>query len=171
MFADPIKNLRAFTLSEDDIVADLGAGSGYYSLFASTLVPRGKVYAIEIDKHLLETIRRKVKEAHIKNIEIIWGNIEKAGGTKLGDSVADAVIASNVLFQLESKDVFIKEIKRILKPKGKVLLVDWREDSVMGNKISITKERALEMFTREGFMKGNEIDAGSHHYGIILIRE
>ncbi len=170
MFTDPIKNLKALALREDDVVADLGAGTGYYSLFASVLVPRGKIYAVEIDKNFLDTIKHKVKEAHIKNIEIIWGNVEKLGGTKLGDSVADAVIASNILFQLENKDTFILEIKRILKPKGKVLLVDWRADSILGRKMSFKKEKIIEMFEKEGFVKDTEIDAGNHHYGIILIR-
>jgi ubiquinone/menaquinone biosynthesis C-methylase UbiE len=170
MFTDPIKNLKAFHLRENDIVADLGAGTGYYSLLASALVPRGKVYAVEIDKNFLDTIRHKIKEARAHNVEIIWGNVEKIGGTKLGDSVADAVIASNILFQLENKDAFILEIKRILKPNGRVLLIDWRADSVLGNKISITEDKAVEMFEREGFMKDREIDAGNHHYGIILIR-
>ncbi|MBI2631088.1 class I SAM-dependent methyltransferase [Candidatus Nomurabacteria bacterium] len=168
MFTDPIKNLKAFGLRENDVVADLGAGTGYYSLFAGTLVPKGKVYAIEIDKNFLDTIKRKVKEANLKNVEIIWGNVETIGGTKIGDNVADAVIASNVLFQLENKDIFILEIKRILKPKGKVLLVDWRADSIVGRKMSVKKEKITEMFEKEGFVRDSEIDAGNHHYGMIL---
>src|SRR5688572_7633242 len=99
MFTDPIKNLKALGLQEDDVVADLGAGTGYYSLSVSSLVPRGKVYAIEVDKNFLGTIEHKVKEAGLSNVNIIWGNIEKIGGTKIGDNIADAVIASNVLFQ------------------------------------------------------------------------
>ena len=50
MFADPIKNLKQLGLREDMIVADLGAGTGYYSIAASSLVPKGKVYAIEVIK-------------------------------------------------------------------------------------------------------------------------
>jgi len=115
MFSNPVKNLKAFGLREDNIVVDLGAGTGFYSVAAGHMVPRGKVYAIEIIKDFLETIRNKVKEEHLHNVEILWGNIEKLGGTKLGESVADAVIASNVLFQVEDKEKFILEIKRILK--------------------------------------------------------
>ncbi|OGI64805.1 hypothetical protein A3H53_00980 [Candidatus Nomurabacteria bacterium RIFCSPLOWO2_02_FULL_40_10] len=168
MFTDPVKNLKALGLREDAIVADLGAGTGFYSIAAGKLVPQGKVYAIEVVKDFLETIKNKVKEAHLRNVEIIWGNIEKLGGTKIGDGVVDTVIASNVLFQVEDKKNFILEVKRILKKGGSALLVDWSESSVMGAKIIIPRERAREMFEAEGFVFDREIDAGAHHYGMIL---
>ena len=62
MFSDPVKNLKALGLREDNIVADLGAGTGYYSVAAGILVPRGKVYAVEVVKDFLDTIKNKIKE-------------------------------------------------------------------------------------------------------------
>ena len=171
MFSDPVKNLKALGLRENDIVADLGAGTGHYAVAAGTLVPKGKVYAVELQKDFLDTIRNKAKEAHLENVEIIWGNIEKIGGTKIGDGVADAVIASNVLFQVEEKDKFIEEVKRILKQKGRVLLIDWSESSIMGATAVIPKNKAREMFEKKGFIPEREIDAGNHHYGMILIKQ
>lgn len=170
MFTDPVKNLKALDLREDNIVADLGAGTGYYSLAAGALVPRGKVYAVELQKDFLETIKNKVKEAHLGNVEILWGNAEKISGTKIGDNVVDAVIASNILFQVEDKDTFIEEIKRILKPKGKVLLIDWSEASIMKGTNIISKNKARLMFEQKGFILEREINAGAHHYGMILVK-
>ncbi|MBU0999082.1 class I SAM-dependent methyltransferase [Patescibacteria group bacterium] len=171
MFTDPVKNLKAFGLKEDSIVADLGAGTGYYAIAAGALVPKGKVYAIELQKDFLDTIKNRAKEAHLGNVEIILGNVEKLGGTRIGDVVADAVIASNVLFQVEDKEKFIEEIKRILKPKGKVLLIDWSESSLMNETNVISKDKALEMFQKKDFVMDREIDAGEHHYGMILTKQ
>lgn len=168
MFTDPVKNLKAFGLREDNIVADLGAGTGYYSLAAGTLVPRGKVYAVEVQKDFLDTIKSKIKEAHLNNIETLWGNVEKLGGTKIGDGIADAVIASNILFQVEDKDGFIEELKRILKQKGRVLLIDWSESSIIKGTNIISKDKARVMFEQKGFVLEREIDAGAYHYGMIL---
>ena len=168
MFTDPIKNLTALGLKRNDIVADLGAGTGYYSVLAGAQVPEGKVYAVEIDKSYLETIKHKVKEARLHNVEILWGNVEKVGGSKIGDAVADAVIASNVLFQLEHKDNFLQEVARILKPQGRVLFVDWRAESVMKEGMTIPKEKVIRAFAEKGFSVEREIDAGHHHYGMIL---
>src|SRR3989338_8678431 len=98
MFTDPIKNLKTLILRENDVVVDMGAGTGFYSVAAGRMASKGKVYAIEVEKDFLTTIKNKAKEAHLNNVEIIWGNVEKLGGTKIGDAVADAVIASNILF-------------------------------------------------------------------------
>ena len=59
MFSDPIKNLNQLRIRENMIVADLGAGTGFYSIAAAQIVPNGKVYAIEIQKDFLNTIRNK----------------------------------------------------------------------------------------------------------------
>src|SRR3989338_8833069 len=163
MFTDPVKNLKMFGLKETDIVADLGAGTGFYSIAAGHMVPKGKVYAIEIVKDFLEKIRHKVTEARLNNVEIIWGNIEKIGGTKIGNGIIDAIIASNTLFQVEDKDKFIEEIKRILKNEGRVLLVDWSDiSSSMGPSfgVIIPKNKAREMFEKKGFTLERDINVG-----------
>ena len=174
MFTDPVKNLKAFGLREDNIVADLGAGTGYYTLALGPIVSRGKVYAVEITKDFLTTIKSKIDEAHLSNIEILWGDVEKKGGTQIGDNILDACIASNILFQVEDKSNFIEEIKRILKPMGRVLVIDWSVDSdssLVNPKGAISKEKALEIFERKGFALEREIDAGAHHYGMILVKK
>jgi ubiquinone/menaquinone biosynthesis C-methylase UbiE len=171
VFTDPVKNLRAFDLRENMIVADLGAGSGFYTIPVAQMVPMGKVYAIEIQKDFLTTVRNKAVEAHLNNVECLLGNIEKIGGTKIKDKVIDAVIASNILFQVEDKDKFMDETKRILKPEGKLLLIDWSDNaSTIGPSVDkiIPKNKAREMFEKKGFIWQQDIDAGSHHYGIIF---
>lgn len=171
MFTDPLKNLKTLGLREDDIVADLGAGTGYYSIAASALVPRGKVYAIELQKDFLMKIKNKIAEAHLSNVEIIWGNVEKIGGSKIRSEIVDVALVSNVLFQVEDRDKFIDEVKRILKPRGQVLFIDWSESSVMRGTNIIPKNKAIEMFRKKGFVVDREIDAGEHHYGMILRKQ
>ncbi len=171
MFTDPVKNLKAFGLGENMIVADLGAGSGFYTIPVAQMVPMGKVYAIEIQKDFLTTIKNKTTEAHLNNVECLVGDIEKIGGTRMKDKIIDAVIASNILFQVEDKDKFIEEAKRILKPEGRLLFVDWSDNaSGIGPGIDkiITKNKAREMFEKKGFIWQKDIDAGMHHYGIIF---
>jgi len=173
MFSDPIKNLKKLGLREDMIVADLGAGTGFYSIAAGKLVPNGKVYAVEVIKDYLATIKNKAREAHLSNVECFWGNVEKIGGTKIKDGVVDAVIISNILFQIEDKEKFIFEAKRILKNNGKVLFLDWADTSMLGPKKDklISKEKVLEIFQKKGFVYERDIDAGEHHYGMILRSE
>lgn len=175
MFTDPVKNLRAFGFKENMIVADLGAGTGFYTIPAAFMVSGGKVYAVEVQKDYLQTIVNKVKEAHLDNVECLCGDVEKIGGTKIGDNVVDAVIASNVLLQIGDKDKFIEEIKRILKIDGRVLLIDKSPESFIHKSSNvgkcIPKDDIKKAFVGKGFSCISDIDAGEHHYGIILKRD
>ncbi|MFZ2978884.1 MAG: methyltransferase domain-containing protein, partial [Candidatus Magasanikiibacteriota bacterium] len=134
----------------------------------------GKVYAIEVQKDFLITIKNKANDTHLTNIEPIWGDIENIGGTKLKDEIIDRVIASNILFQVTNKQKFIDEAFRILKPEGKILLIDWSDspDSFsLKQNIIVNKNQAREMFEKKGFVYERDIDAGAHHYGMILKKE
>ena len=168
MFTDPVKNLRALGLGENDIVADLGAGTGFYSVAAGKIAYNGKVYAVDLHNDFLATIKDKAKTAEVKNVETIRGNAEKIGGTGIGDAVVDAVIASNVLSQAEDRENFLRELSRILKPGGKVLFIDWSDSSELGIGEPISPNKAKEMFERKGFVLNREISAGEHHYGMIF---
>ena len=172
MFTDPVKNLKALALKDDDIVADLGAGTGFYSVAAGHLVPRGKVYAVEVQKDFLTKIKHKIAEARLHNVHVIWGDVEKIGGTKIGDGIVDVALASNILFQVEDKDKFLEELKRILKRHGRVLLIDWSSGSAaIASHQVISKEKARTSFEKKGFVLDREIDAGAHHYGMIFRKQ
>jgi ubiquinone/menaquinone biosynthesis C-methylase UbiE len=170
MFSDPIKNLKQFGLREDMIVADLGAGTGFYSIEAAKMVPKGKVYSVEIQKDFLNTIRNKAAELNLNNLDCFLGDLEEKGGSKIGNEIVDAVIVSNVLFQVENKNRLIDEIFRILKKSGRVLIIDWENGLLSSNINLISKEKALKLFQEKGFKFEREIDVGEHHYGIILIK-
>lgn len=171
MFSEPAANVAQLQLQENETVADLGAGGGAYSLEAGkALRGSGRVYAVEIQKDLLTRIQNSAKEAHLGNIATIWGHIEKSGGTKLADNACDAAILSNVLFQTQDKDAVIDETKRILRPGGRLLFVDWTGS--FGNfgppaeqVFSETAARAL--LEKHGFLIDRNITAGNYHYGMI----
>lgn len=172
MFSNPKEIVKQFGLSDGMVVADLGVGSGFYALEAGRMVsPTGKVYAVDVQKDLLDRIKNEANRAHVRNIEIISGDVEKIGGTKIKDGIVDKVIAANILFMLSDKKNFVNEIRRILKPKGLVLLVDWSASfSQMGPHPDhvVYKDAAMKLFTENGFSLLKEISAGSHHYGMIF---
>ena len=173
MFANPKLNVGQLELREGMWVADFGAGTGAYTKEASVKVgPSGKVYAVEVQKDMIKSLESDLKRAGITNVDCIWGDIETLHGTKIADAIMDAVIVSNVLFQVSDKLGLVDEAKRILKKGGKVLLIDWSESfSGMGpSPIHVVKEeQAREFFTRRGFKILENISVGEHHYGIIFI--
>ena len=172
MFSDPQKNIEQCGIQAGMEIADLGAGSGFYTIaVAKALISTGRVYAIDLQKDLLTKIKNTAVSQGLYNAEVIWGDIEKPSGTHLREGSIDLALLSNILFQLEDKQGMINEVKRILKPGGRVLVVDW-SDSFGGigpeSKKVVLKTSAVEMFEKNGFHQDREIDAGSHHYGIIF---
>jgi ubiquinone/menaquinone biosynthesis C-methylase UbiE len=175
MFLHPDKSIAQLDLREGMRVADLGAGSGHITRSAALRVGHtGKVYAVEVQKDLLKKLEHELEEGGIRNVIAIWGDIEKKGGTKIADGSMDAVILSNVLFQVTDKFGLIDEAKRILKPNGKILVIDWQESfKGMGPGASdvVNKAHALELFGKRGFRLLENISTGPQHYGIILVHE
>ena len=172
MFSDPSHTIAQFELQSGSTVADLGAGTGVLSVLAAQAVGEaGRVYAIEVQKGLLEKLKNHARAARTHNVEALWGDIERRHGTHLRERTVDACIASNVLFQVEHKDSFVAEVKRILKPGGRVLLVDWTDsfNNIGPHKDHIVTESAARaLFEKGGFAFMKKIDAGQHHYGMIF---
>jgi ubiquinone/menaquinone biosynthesis C-methylase UbiE len=172
MFSDPVKNIEQCGIQAGMEIADLGSGSGAYAIAtAKALVSTGKVYAIDINKDLLNKVKNDGVKQGLYNIEVIWGDIDKPNGSKLRDFSVDMALVCNILFQVENKDVLVKEVRRILKPGGRVLVVDWTDSfGGLGPKPGaiIKMQDAVDMFEKNGFHLDREIGAGSHHYGLIL---
>ena len=172
MFADPESNVKQFGLTPGMHIADLGAGSGAYTFPAAKAVsPNGKVYSCEVQKDLITRMRNDAAQQHLTNIEFLWSNIEKGGGTKLGDRSMDGVIVSNVLFIVEDRAGFLAEIKRITKPNGHVYFIDWSDSfGGMGPHPDqvISAAKTTELFTQYGFVQERTFESGAHHYGIIF---
>ena len=174
-FSDPDKNIAHLQLKDGMQVADFGAGSGFYSISASRRVgARGKIYAIEIQKDLLEKLKAHAVREHCNNIEVVWGNLDSSGGSRLRDASMDAVIISNVLFQAEMKDVLVGEAFRVLKVGGKALLIDWADSfNNLGPKAEhvVREAVAREYFVAAGFKFIEGFEAGEHHYADVFIKE
>ncbi len=171
-FIKPEEVIKYLGLSAGKSVADIGAGIGHYSFLISPLVGQeGSVYAIDIQKDLLEKLVKQAAEKNILNIHAMWGDAENIGGTKLKSEAVDIVLISNVLFQTESKSGLVNEVKRILKKNGKVVIVDWSESFAGLGPDSlhvVSEEIARSLFENNGFVLEKRFEAGPHHYGLIF---
>ena len=119
---------------------------------------------------LLRRIKNDSHREGYKNVEIVWGDLEKPGSSKIADRHADLVLVSNLLFQVEEKKTLLGEAWRILKPTGRLAVIDWC-DSYRGmgprKKDVVKKEEAIELCRAVGFDIKEEFEAGAHHYGLI----
>jgi len=171
-FAHPETNVAAMHIDPGMKVADFGAGSGAYVLAAARAVGRtGRVYAVDVQKDLLTRIQHNALREKIDWVDIIWGDFETPGGTKIKDNSIDLVILSNVLFQLDHAPRAFAEALRVLKQGGRLAVIDWMDSfGGMGPQAKrvVPKDKALEYAQSAGFTLLREFPAGAHHYGILL---
>jgi ubiquinone/menaquinone biosynthesis C-methylase UbiE len=160
-FVRPEEAVENFELRPGMTVADFGCGSGHYSIAAAKRVGDfGKVYAIDIQKELLEAIKGTAEVNHLKNIEPVWADLDVPNGSKLQNASVDFVVISNILFQAEKRDEIAKEALRILKNGGKVAVIEWKDKAL--------KEEIMPLFIQTGFRLEKEFQPGDNHYGIIF---
>lgn len=171
-FADPKANVAQFRLGPGMLVADFGAGIGEYTLAAAREVGRrGRVYAIDIQQELLSRIKNAATREKLENVEIVWGDVESKGGSRLPDASVDAIIVSNTLFLMEDKDKMAEEASRIVRRNGRALVIDWK-DSFGGlgptAESVVSEKEAKALFEKHGFVMERDMQAGAHHYGIVF---
>lgn len=171
-FAHPPRNVAALGIKPRMNVADFGSGSGAYTLaIAEALSGSGRIYAVDIQRDLLRRTKNEAVQRGLKNVEVMWGDIEAPGGSKLSDAGLDLVLMSNTLFQLPDKRAALTEAARVLKPAGRLTVIDW-SDSFGGlgplSKDVMKKEAAISATEEAGFKLAEEFPAGAHHYGLIF---
>lgn len=171
-FLQPEQIITRLDIKSGMKIADFGAGSGYFSIpFSKIVGSSGRVSALEIQRDVLEVLRGNAKNEGLLNIDVIWANIELPRGSKLEDDSQDLVFASNVLFQAEDKNAVIMEARRILKAGGMFCVIEWDEtDPPPGPPRAhrIPKKTLKEQCERIGFSLYRDLDAGSHHYGLLF---
>lgn len=172
MFSTPSICLSQFNVEPGMVCADLGSGSGEYTFeLASRVGSTGKVFAFDIQKGLVDKLANECKQKNLTNVSVIWDDMDDANGISLKDASIDRAVITNVLFQLDDIQKFTTEVKRILKPKGMALIVDWSESfNGLGPapQYVVTESRAQELFEKVGLFTIKSITAGDHHYGFVV---
>lgn len=171
MFLTPDHLVRELYLQPGDRVADLGCGTGAYTIaLAREVGDMGQVYAVDVHRDLLHTLAGTLERQKLLNVEILWSDIEK--GIPIDAYSLDAVVMSNVLFQLQDIDAALSYVAKILKPEGMLLVVDWsRSHGGIGPHIShvVVEEKAEELVKKHGFRMQKRLPAGDYHYAFIAI--
>ena len=151
--------VRRMNLKPGMVVADIGAGTGYYSFRVAKLVPEGKVYAVEIQDELIEMLKKKKAEIRADHVEVIRGDTMTVN---LPDNTVDLAFLVDVYHELSLPREIVRSISRSLKPGGKILLVEYRgEDPEV--RIKPLHKTTVEQLTREmkasGFILDERVDA------------
>lgn len=122
----PSKVVNALNLKPNDVVADIGAGTGYMSFRIAPLLTKGKVLAVDIQPEMLDIIEFLNKENNITNVEPILATLTNPN---LPRESVDLALMVDAYHEFENPREVIEGIFRALKPGGKVALVEYRGEN------------------------------------------
>lgn len=125
--------LHKIAVKENETIAELGCGHFGHFVFpvARLIGKKGTLYAVDILPNVLDEIKRRAHTENLPQIKPVWSNLEIFKGTKIESSSVDTALIINVLSQSEKKVEIIREAVRMLKSGGKLVIVDWKNDSLL----------------------------------------
>lgn len=156
-------------------IADLGCGASGHFIFPASIMAgnSGLVYAVDIQKTMLETVSRRVKQENIKNVKIKWSDLEIFNATEIESGSLDIALLINTLYQSHKRVEIIREAIRMLKKRGKLVIVEWKnialpfgpppEERVKTDLLKIGAQKL-------GLKLEEEFEAGHYHYGMLFVK-
>ena len=130
-------------LNPQSVVADIGAGTGFYTFKVAEKVPKGKIYAVELQDAFVAELKERSQKLRLSNVEVVKG----VKGINVPDASLDLAFMVDVYHELEYPREMLQAIHRALKPDGKLLLLEYRAEDP---KVSI---RELHKMTAEQVRK------------------
>jgi len=169
-FLEPEKIIEDLDLQEDATVADFGAGAGGFTIsLAKKLRKGGFVYALDIQEEPLSALLGSAKMFGLNNIKTIKCDLEEPEGSTLPDNSLDAVFIVNLLFEVDDPERIVKEAKRVVKPEGQIIIIDWKKDAPFGPEEKRIGPEEIQTIARHLNLEiTKEIEAGAYHWGVVL---
>jgi len=170
-FINPATVIAQTGIMQGEVVADLGCGSGFYVLPAAQMVGnQGTVYAVDVvDAKLAATISI-ANQFGYKNVRVIKADLSKPI-LEIPSNSCDLVIVGNILHEIGKKDELLKNIYRILKTPGRVVIVEWKKTATpfgppLDKRI---EQQTLEILLMQaGLRKSKDLQADGYHYAVLF---
>ncbi|MEX0877750.1 MAG: methyltransferase domain-containing protein [Candidatus Spechtbacterales bacterium] len=170
-FLNPYTVVKSLGIEEGMSVADFGSGAGHWTLaIAGEVGKGGVVYAIDVRRSVLEVLEGHIKLEGSFHIKTVHADLEEEGATQLPEGSQDVVFCSNILHQIKKPANVLKEAYRVLKPKGRLVVVDWTKDASLGPKNRMAAEDVKKLAKEASFRFGEDLNTGHSHYGLTFYK-
>jgi SAM-dependent methyltransferase len=162
-----IKNMK---IKSNEVIADIGAGSGYHAFRIASLVTNGLVYAVDIQPEMLMAIEKTKEFKKVENIKTILGT-EKT--VELPKNSVDKILMVDVYHEFSFPVEMINSIKNALKPNGELFLIEYRAEDL---KVPIkrihkmTEEQAVKEMKAAGLVLKENIDNLPWQHCMVFIK-
>jgi SAM-dependent methyltransferase len=150
----PHEVIHALALKPDAIVADIGAGTGYFSMRLAHMTPKGRVYGVDTEAAMVKYLAERAKREGLENVIAVAG---KPDDPRL-PAKADLILFVDVYHHVDDRERYFRNLRNALRPGGRAALIDFRMDSPVGPPKSarIEPERVKAEMQRAGYALAEE---------------
>ncbi len=172
---NPFKLLERVGIRAGYHVADLGCGAlGHFVFPAAQFVGAdGVVYAVDIQRSVLEQVDKLAKQEHIFNIKCVWSDVDVFGATRIDNGSLDLTLLVNNLYLSQNRPQLVREMARLTRPGGRIVIAEWKTIATpIGPPVDqrIDREAAKKVLTSPLMTLLDEFEAGQYHYGLVYQR-
>lgn len=167
-YQKPQEVIEALGLEPGEIIADIGAGSGYFALrFAAHVGPQGRVYAVDVNPEMVRHLHQRVREAGLLNVTPILALPDDP----MVPQPVDRFVFVNVWHHIEDQEGYLKKLKDGLKPGGQVVMIDFhKRDLPVGppTSMKIARDDLVKQMEANGFRLAREHTFLPYQYFLVF---
>ncbi len=162
----PDEVIKALKIGENDKIADIGAGTGYFSLRIAQAYPSVKVYAADVEPSMVKYLKKKTQMKGLSNHFPIKVRTDRADLP----SKVNLVIVVDTYHHIDDRDTYFSEMKKVLFPEGRIAIIDFTSDSPEGppTKHRISKSDLQEEMKKAGYALDQDISLLPYQYFLIF---
>jgi predicted methyltransferase len=162
----PHEVIQALALRPDAVIADIGAGTGYFAVRFAHMVPQGRVYAVDTEAAMVRHLAARAKEEGLKNLTAL----EAAADDPRLPQQVDLVVFVDVYHHVEARSRYLRRLRAALKPGGRVAVIDFRMEAPVGPPAAarIAPDEVKREFERAGYRLVGSNGFLPHQYFLVF---
>ena len=168
-YQKPHEVIQALDLKQGEVIADIGSGSGYFTLrFAAHVGDKGRVYGVDIDPEMIRHLNRRIRDAGQENVQTV---LAAPDDPLLRDRSIDRFVVVDTWHHIENQPQYLSLMKKMLKPGGQVVMIDFQKKELpVGPRLAmkIAREDLIRQLEANGFRLAQEHTFLPYQYFLVF---
>ncbi len=168
-YQKPHEVMQALALREGELVADIGSGSGYFTLrFAAHVGATGRVYGVDIDPDMVRHLNRRIRDAGLRNVQTV---LAEPNDPLLADRSIDRFVVVDTWHHIDDQPKYLGLMKKMLKPGGQVVMIDFQKKELPVGpplRMKIAREDLIRQLEANGFHLAKEHTFLPYQYFLVF---